>query len=189
MSTDEFSRLLPPTTSTRSRDTSPTRSMSSSSGHLQVPRSSLWPLLLLLTITHMGHALYSLPLNRVIERRLCDEHYAKYGQSVTGLDGSIPEKMCKIDEVQRQLAMLQGIMETTLVVCDFVVAIPFSFIAERFGINVVLWCNLVPRIFMSVWALIVGEYYTSRSYFDLLLTLQATAVTSFQLKRSLLVLS
>lgn len=29
----------------------------------------------------------------------------------------IPEKLCKIDEVQRQLAWLQGVMETTQVVC------------------------------------------------------------------------
>jgi len=109
----------------------------------------------------MGHALYNIPLNRVIERRLCDEHYAKHDPSVMGLDGSIPEKLCKIDEVQRQLAMLQGIMETTFVVCDFIVTIPFSFIAERYGVKVVLWCNLIPRIFMSVWALVVGEYYGS----------------------------
>ena len=117
----------------------------------------------------MGHALYNLPLNRVIERRLCDEHYAKHDPSVVGLDGSIPEKMCKVDEVQRQLAMLQGIMETTYVVFDFIVTIPFSFIAERFGIKVVLWCNLIPRIFMSVWALVVGEYYDSSQHYEVIL--------------------
>ncbi|KAF2791103.1 hypothetical protein K505DRAFT_364116 [Melanomma pulvis-pyrius CBS 109.77] len=107
----------------------------------------------------MGHALYNLPLNRVIERRLCQEHYALFDPSVIGPDGSIPEKMCKIKDVQSQLAWLQGIMETTFVVCDFVVTIPFSFIAERFGIKVVLWCNLIPRIFMSIWALVVGNYH------------------------------
>lgn len=39
---------------------------------------------------------------------------------------------------------------------DFLVTIPFSFIAERYGVRVVLWCNLVPRMFMSVWAIAVG---------------------------------
>jgi hypothetical protein len=39
---------------------------------------------------------------------------------------------------------------------DFVVTIPFSFIAEKFGVKVVLWCNLVPRLFMSAVALAVG---------------------------------
>lgn len=39
---------------------------------------------------------------------------------------------------------------------DFVVTIPFSFIAERWGVRAVLWSNLVPRVFMSAWALAVG---------------------------------
>lgn len=39
---------------------------------------------------------------------------------------------------------------------DFIVTIPFSFIAERWGIRVVLWCNLVPRFFMSAWAIVIG---------------------------------
>jgi hypothetical protein len=43
------------------------------------------------------------------------------------------------------------------VIIDFLVTIPFSFIAERWGIKVVLWCNLVPRVGMSAWAIAVGK--------------------------------
>ncbi|KAF2653954.1 hypothetical protein K491DRAFT_694262 [Lophiostoma macrostomum CBS 122681] len=120
-------------------------------------RSQLWPLLCLLILTNLATSLYTLPLNRVIELRLCREHYQQHEPWAINPDGSIPEQMCKIDDVQRKLAWLQGIMETTYVVCDFVVTIPFSFIARRFGIRVVFWCNLVPRIFMSGWALAVGN--------------------------------
>jgi hypothetical protein len=70
---------------------------------------SLWPLLFLILLVHLSQVLYTLPLNRVIELRLCEEHY--------GRTDAIPEKLCKIDEVQRKLAWLQGMMETTLVVC------------------------------------------------------------------------
>lgn len=45
-------------------------------------------------------------------------------------------------------------------IVDFIVTIPFGFIAQKWGIRVVLWCNLVPRIFMSTWAIVVGKYYT-----------------------------
>jgi hypothetical protein len=69
----------------------------------------IWPLLALLLLVNLSTVLYTLPLNRVIELRLCQEHY--------GLDRPVSEKMCKIDEVQRRLAWLQGIMETTIVVC------------------------------------------------------------------------
>ncbi|RMZ72981.1 major facilitator superfamily transporter [Pyrenophora seminiperda CCB06] len=125
-----------------------------------MPRTSskraIWPLVLLLVLVHLSAVLYTLPLNRVIELRLCQEHYQRSDPSLIQPDGSIPEKLCKIDDVQRRLAWLQGIMETTLVVCDFIVTIPFSFVAERWGVRVVLSCNLVPRVFMSAWAIVVA---------------------------------
>ncbi|KAF2643483.1 hypothetical protein P280DRAFT_254189 [Massarina eburnea CBS 473.64] len=120
-------------------------------------KPSIWPLMLLLLLVYMAQALYTLPLNRVIEFRLCQEHYALHDPSAALSDGSIPEILCKIDEVQRRLAWLQGVMDTTLVICDFLVTIPFSFIAERYGVRVVLWCNLVPRMFLSAWAVAIGN--------------------------------
>lgn len=41
---------------------------------------------------------------------------------------------------------------------DFVVTIPWSFVANRWGVRTVLWCNLVPRLFMGAWALAIGMY-------------------------------
>jgi hypothetical protein len=52
----------------------------------------------------------------VIEVRLCQEHYQKHDVSVIQPDGSIPEMLCKIKDVQRKLAWLQGTMETMSVV-------------------------------------------------------------------------
>lgn len=49
---------------------------------------------------------------------------------------------------------------------DFIVTIPFSFVAERFGVRIVLWLNMATRLFMCAWVLIVGEYWlnlTTRS--------------------------
>jgi hypothetical protein len=77
----------------------------------------IWPLLLLLVLVNLSNVLYTLPLNRVIEFRLCQEHYELHNPASILPDGTIPEKLCKIDEVQKKLAWLQGIMETTLVVC------------------------------------------------------------------------
>jgi hypothetical protein len=71
----------------------------------------------LLILVHLSAVLYTLPLNRVIELRLCQEHYELNDPTLVPKDGAIPEKLCKIDQVQRRLAWLQGVMETTLVVC------------------------------------------------------------------------
>ena len=80
-------------------------------------KHSITPLIVLLILVHLSAVLYTLPLNRVIELRLCQEYYELQDPSVIEDNGSVPEKLCKIDEVQRRLAWLQGIMETTLVVC------------------------------------------------------------------------
>lgn len=82
-----------------------------------VHKRAILPLVLLLVLVHLSAVLYTLPLNRVIELRLCQAHYELRDPSTIQPDGSIPEKLCKIDDVQRRLAWLQGTMETTLVVC------------------------------------------------------------------------
>lgn len=79
--------------------------------------NSIRPLIALLIIVHLSAVLYTLPLNRVIELRLCEDHYRQHDPKLIPEHGAIPEKLCKVDEVQRRLAWLQGIMETTLVVC------------------------------------------------------------------------
>jgi hypothetical protein len=80
------------------------------------PSRTIWLLIVLLLLVNLSTVLYTLPLNRVIEIRLCQEHYALHDPSQFRGDGSIPEMLCKIDPVQRRLAWLQGVMETTLVV-------------------------------------------------------------------------
>lgn len=46
--------------------------------------------------------------------------------------------------------------------------IPLGFVAEKYGRRALLWLNLVPRVFMLAWAVIVG-------YFDQLLPTKAIA--------------
>ncbi|KAF2501344.1 hypothetical protein BU16DRAFT_599240 [Lophium mytilinum] len=119
---------------------------------------AIWTLLLLLVFTHMANRLYDLPLNRVIEMRLCQDHYKQHDPSKFGPGSSVPEKLCKIDEVQQKLAWLQGIMEATTITLDFIVTIPFSFLAEKFGVRLVLWLNMATRLFMCSWVLVVGNF-------------------------------
>ena len=72
------------------------------------------PLFFLVALVSLAWSLYQLPLNRVVERRLCGEYYR--GRGGTERDGEIPEERCKVDEVQRGLGRVQGVMETGWVV-------------------------------------------------------------------------
>lgn len=121
-------------------------------------RSAITALLTLLLLVNLAASLYQLPLNLVIERRLCLEHYRQHDPSQIGKDGSIEETLCKIDAVQMGLGWIQGTMDTIWVVGDFVMTIPLGFVAERYGRRAVLWLNLVPRVFMLTWAVLVGYF-------------------------------
>ncbi|KAJ4409723.1 hypothetical protein N0V82_009412 [Gnomoniopsis sp. IMI 355080] len=130
------------------------------------PKSAIAALLTLLLLVNLAASLYQLPLNLVIERRLCLEHYRQHDPSQIGKDGSIEETLCKIDGVQIGLGWIQGTMDTIWVVGDFIMTIPLGFVAERYGRRAVLWLNLVPRVFMLTWAVLVG-------YFDQILPTMA----------------
>ncbi|KAI1843452.1 hypothetical protein JX265_013334 [Neoarthrinium moseri] len=115
-------------------------------------------LLALLLLVNLSASLYQLPLNRVIERRLCLEYYAAHDPSQIGDDGDILEDLCKVDDVQRGLAWIQGAMDTAWIVGDFVMTIPLGFMAERYGQRAILWLNLTPRLFMLSWAVVTGYF-------------------------------
>ncbi|RYP15954.1 hypothetical protein DL765_005394 [Monosporascus sp. GIB2] len=119
-------------------------------------KGAVWPLLVLLLAVQLAWSLYQLPLNRVVERRLCREYYGAHDPTVIGPDGSVDEELCKNDEIQQRLAWVLGAMETAWIVGDFVMTIPLGFMGEKYGQKAILWLNLIPRLFTIAWALIVG---------------------------------
>ncbi|ETS75496.1 hypothetical protein PFICI_12440 [Pestalotiopsis fici W106-1] len=121
-------------------------------------RATIGALLALLLLVNLSTSLYQLPLNRVIERRLCREYYNENEPSGILPGGEIPEDLCKINQVQQGLAWIQGAMDTAWIVGDFVMTIPLGFVAEKYGQRTVLWMNLIPRVFMLGWAVIVGHF-------------------------------
>lgn len=79
-------------------------------------RSAIVALLGLLLLVNLSASLYQLPLNRVVERRLCQEYYSQHDPSVIGPGGNIDEKLCKADPIQAGLGRIQGVMDTTWIV-------------------------------------------------------------------------
>ncbi|KAI1771518.1 major facilitator superfamily transporter [Hypoxylon cercidicola] len=125
------------------------------------PKRTILALLVLLLLVNLAASLYQLPLNRIIERRFCREYYSTHDPSVIDDDGNIDEKICKIDAVQRRLARLMGILETMWIVGDFVMTIPLAFVTEKYGRRIGLWLNIVPRLSMLTWTVVVGYFEES----------------------------
>ncbi|KAI5863721.1 MFS general substrate transporter [Durotheca rogersii] len=122
------------------------------------PKPAVVALLALLLLVNLAQSIYQLPLNRAVESRLCRDYYDDHDPSIIGDDGRIDEKRCKIDPVQQKLAWITGSMETLWIVGDFVMTIPLGFVAERYGRRTVLWLNILPRLFMITWAIVVSWF-------------------------------
>lgn len=82
----------------------------------RISRRALGCLLGLVLLVNLSMSLYQLPLNRVIERRLCRDYYSTREPPSYDPDGDISENLCKVDDVQRELAWIQGAMETAWIV-------------------------------------------------------------------------
>jgi hypothetical protein len=74
-------------------------------------------LVILVICQSMAIRVMSLPLNRLIESRYCLEYYRQHNPSKIMPDDKVPENLCKIDSVQKQLAVLQGLIETFHIFC------------------------------------------------------------------------
>jgi hypothetical protein len=79
-------------------------------------RAAIRSLLGLLLLVNLSMSVYQLPLNRVIERRLCREYYAEHGPAVLHPGQDLDEQLCKVDAVQKELAWIQGAMETAWII-------------------------------------------------------------------------
>ncbi|KAK4180915.1 major facilitator superfamily domain-containing protein [Triangularia setosa] len=124
----------------------------------KTPRRAIRPLLLLVALVNLSWSLYQLPITRVIESRLCHDHYSLTDPSVIPPEGTVPEELCKLDAIQQRLGKLQGVMETMWVGGDFLMTIPLVTLADRYGYGFVLRLNLVPRAFLLGWTLVVGYW-------------------------------
>ncbi|KAF5025989.1 hypothetical protein F66182_1930 [Fusarium sp. NRRL 66182] len=116
------------------------------------------PLLILFFLVNLSMSLYQLPSNQLIERRLCLDYYRHVDPSKMQPDGSLDEQLCKIRDINKDLGQIQGAMETLWVAGDFIMTIPLSFLAEKWGRRSILGLNLLSRSFMLLWAVAVGRF-------------------------------
>lgn len=78
------------------------------------------PLLVLVLLVNLSASLYQLPLNRVIERRICRDFFRTIvddgSEAVFLPDGQVREQLCKVGEVQQDLARVQRGMDLAWII-------------------------------------------------------------------------
>jgi MFS family permease len=135
---DETTTLLPSSETTESLpqtqgcppNTTPTLYRSSSS----------WPwthvvvlCMALAIISDIGEDLFAAPKVRLFESVVCTHYYSDKNPSYLSPDGTVQEKLCKIDPVQDEVAFILGWQLFFDSIPAILLPIPYGYIADKHG--------------------------------------------------------
>jgi hypothetical protein len=113
---------------------------------------------LLIAIVDMGAFMAEAPRTRVYEANICLSHYRQNDPTAIGPDGTVSEKLCKIDPVQQRMATIFGWQEMFDAIPSIFLAIPFGTLADKVGRKWIFTASLVGLQLNGAWVLIICEY-------------------------------
>ena len=124
---------------------------------LSFDRSKASPVLCIAILIALNLAFYSkaAPTLRLVELAVCREHYLAIDAAVVGIDGHVPENLCKLEPIQRKVAWLFTLDELLHFCCDFVATIPAGLLTDRHGPRPALLLNVGGFIASWAWVVVV----------------------------------
>ncbi|GIZ40810.1 hypothetical protein CKM354_000413400 [Cercospora kikuchii] len=132
----------------------------------RTPNAILLVMLAVVVLTSFGDQLGEVPLNRIYESVLCYKHYETNDPSKIklprsalgpGAIGGVDELWCKkADEVQNDLAMLNGLLLFLNGIPGLLLAVPFGWAADRYGRWPFIMLNLFQIAAKVVWSQFVA---------------------------------
>lgn len=92
---------------------------------------------------------------RIYERIFCNQWYHEHNSDQIPSDGLIPEHLCKIAPVQRQVSSLRGLLQLFEATPGLVMAIPIGILADIFGRRLFFRIELCVMMLQQFWITIV----------------------------------
>ncbi|EFY94863.1 Major facilitator superfamily domain, general substrate transporter [Metarhizium robertsii ARSEF 23] len=123
-------------------------------------RSTQWKAMTVMTVDGFGFALAKSAQTFLIEQALCRSFYAISDPAVIRPDGSVPEDMCKTDDLQSQVAFLSSTLNFTLLIASFLATPVFARLALTVGKRTVLLINAASYMLRMILFTAVVYFYT-----------------------------
>ncbi|KAF4957186.1 hypothetical protein FGADI_3251 [Fusarium gaditjirri] len=89
--------------------------------------------IVLAVVSDVGESLYAAPRVRLFESVACTRHYLRHDPSLVDRDGSVPERLCKIDSVQDKVASVVGWQYFFDAIPAILLPIPYGYVADLRG--------------------------------------------------------
>jgi MFS family permease len=107
----------------------------------------------------IGFFMSSAPLTRLVEDIVCRQYYGdKLPEPLR--DGRLPEKYCKVPEVQETVAQLFGMQSFFDGIPGLLLAIPYGVFADKVGRRKVLVLSMLGQLLAAFWILFVCRFST-----------------------------
>ncbi|KAK1599324.1 major facilitator superfamily transporter [Colletotrichum navitas] len=127
------------------------------------PRAVILVLALLKFALTYKLTIQMMPIMRLIEDHICHQHYR------LGPEARIPEMKCKVDDVQRDLAWLQGWQALFGAVVNMTVAFPYGVLSDRIGRKAGMLLAYIGTLGALIWGpLFLGLFPEASIYLILL---------------------
>jgi hypothetical protein len=123
-------------------------------------RHYVWVIVLSLCavfVIEVGDYMQRAPLARVLEDIICRKYYESSAPLGTHIAEPIPEQDCKMPQVQGPLAMLRGWDAAFACIPGLLLAVPYGYIADRYGRKLVLVMGLLGVTLGLGWVQIFGK--------------------------------
>ncbi|EWZ89455.1 hypothetical protein FOWG_09155 [Fusarium oxysporum f. sp. lycopersici MN25] len=121
--------------------------------------SALYVCSLFILLVDVPNFLSEVPKLRMLELGLCRDYYAATDPSVIGHDGSVPEHLCKVHEIQSALAKMRGILGMIEGIPGLILAIPYGVLADSKGRRLVTGLSLLGFVLRDIWAFTVLYFH------------------------------
>ena len=125
--------------------------------------------IILCTTFDIGDYLIQAPRLRLYESIICTEYYSTHNISfpqeyytthntILPPTKPIPEEYCKLDDIQDELAMIQGWQFAFDSISSILLAVPYGWVADRYGRKLVITMALGGCILAYWWTLAVVSF-------------------------------
>ncbi|KAF5655016.1 major facilitator superfamily transporter transporter [Fusarium sp. NRRL 25303] len=121
--------------------------------------SALYICSLFILLVDVPNFLSEVPKLRMLELGLCRDYYAATDPSVIDHDGSVPEHLCKVHEIQSALAKMRGILGMIEGIPGLILAIPYGVLADSKGRRLVTGLSLLGFVLRDIWAFTVLYFH------------------------------
>ncbi|CBF69657.1 hypothetical protein AN6344.2 [Aspergillus nidulans FGSC A4] len=105
-------------------------------------------LLAMVLAVEVGFVMAGGPMTRIYESIACREYFAQADPTKIGPDRQVPEELCKLKEVQSEIAAVTGYMEFFQGMLSVILAAPYGLLADRYGRKKTL-CLGIPGFILN----------------------------------------